>query len=429
MTKESLERKFPIVFPDKVKNGWVNGVRGWYVHNAKPGLYTLDIEHIPEDVVLEHNDPTSQESVGSRYRQRLCVHNCPNCFNDESGVYSKENRILTLDETMGLIDQAKEIAESERHRFQSVKFLGPGELLLNPQLFRIIEEYKRRNVILNIFTKGAVLGSDELARKYHGMTSNNLVEKLVSSSNIGLLLSFQSFDDSLQDSLVTSPGENGSIQGLLGYSRIRERALENIFNSGFYKEGITDRVCILNAPIVPENIDESFDIYKFFIERATPVIMTPSMVSGKGCNQFKISQDELNQFHENLIELYARIYKFNVDKGVQTPEQIQREGIASYAGAQPCNQASVGLYIRANGVVQMCPGRYDKETIYGNVFDADLKSIWLVSPNRQRGISNPLNLINNQCPAKDGHGAFPNDFYKRVALRYAELEECGGSSQ
>ena len=121
-----------------------------------------------------------------------------------------------------------------------------------------------------------------------------------------------------------------------------------------------------------------------------------------------------------LVDLYARIYVFNVEKGIQTDEQIREEGIASYVGAEPCNQVSTGLYIRANGLVQMCPGRFDKETVFANVQEIPLKEIWEISPNRQRGIDNPHNLVNNKCPAKDGF-AFPENFYERVLQRYDQL--------
>jgi MoaA/NifB/PqqE/SkfB family radical SAM enzyme len=439
MSKQTLEQKIPITFKDKVHSGWTNGVKDWHINNATPGLYTLDIEHIADELVGQHNDSNAQESVASRYRTDLCLHKCPACFNEQSMVYAKEkrdlsgrligekegytlNRMMTLDDTLSVIDQAREIARKEGHDFKSVKFLGPGELLMNPQLFRIVEEYQKRGVQLNIFTKGALLGNDELAQKYHRMTAKQLVEKLASYSNIGLLVSFQSFDEELQDSLVTSKDETGKVKGLQGYSKIREQALENLFNSEFYHNGLTNRIGIVNAPIVPENIDESFDIYKFFVERGTPVVMTPSMLSGKGCGQYAKQEQTIStqEWHNKLVELYANIYAYNIKKGIQTREQIKAEGIASYVGAQPCNQVATGVYIRANGIVQMCPGRFDRETVYANVQDKPLSQIWENSPNRKMGMENPQNLLNNRCPAKDG-SAFPKDFYERVMQRYEEL--------
>ncbi|MBU1201332.1 MAG: radical SAM protein [Nanoarchaeota archaeon] len=426
MSKQNLEKILPLKFPGKVAKGWKNSVKGWYVENATSGLYTLDIEHIADSVVKQHNDPNSEENVASKYRKDLCPHKCPFCFNEENEVYSQEktyskgkkklNQMMTLKDTMKVIDQAIDIARSEGHEFNSVKFLGPGELTINPQLFDVIEEYQKRNIHLGIFTKGAVLGRDEFAQKYHGMTAKELTDKLASYENISLIFSFQSFDDTKQDSMVTTK-EGDVLQGIQNYSEIREKAIENLLNSEFYKDGITDRICMINAPIMPENIDESFEIYKFFTERGTQVIMTPSMVSGKGCVQVQ-KQDE--EFNNKLVDLYARIYAYNVEKGIQTEEQIEREGIASYVGAAPCNQASIGLYVRANGLVQMCPGRFDEETIFANVQDKPLKEIWDQSPNKRRGFDDPHNLINNRCPAKDGR-AFTEGFYEKVMQRYKEL--------
>lgn len=342
---------------------------------------------------------------------------------DESGR-PKINRIMTLDDTLHLIDQAIEIAKEEGHDFKSVKFLGPGELLMNPDLFRIIEEYRKRGIQFNIFTKGALLGSDELAQKYQGMTARQLVDSLASCNNVGLLMSFQSFNEELQDSLVTTRDQNGNLIGLPGYARLRDQALENLFTSRFYNNGTTNRICIINAPIIPENIRESFDLYRFFIERGTPVVMTPSMLSGKGCGAYRMDERKKEKFQDELVELYAKIYWYNVERGVQTKEQIKEEGIASYVGAEPCNQVATGLYIRANGIVQMCPGRFDKETVFGNVYDTSLKEIWQNSPNRRMGLKSSKNLINNRCPAKDGY-AFPSDFYDRVMKRYKErLRYC-----
>ena len=55
------------------------------------------------------------------------------------------------------------------------------------------------------------------------------------------------------------------------------------------------------------------------------------------------------------------------------------------------------------------------------------------SSNKQRGIDDPQNLINNKCPAKDENGStvkfegcgFPQDFYDRVMKKYSDL--MGGS--
>lgn len=442
MTKEKLEKKFPVTFPNKIDAVWTNGVKDWHIKNATPGLYTLDIEHISDEFVTIHNNYGISNNIASMYRTNFCVHKCPACFNEQSIVYSQNkrdldgkliidengnyslNRMMTLKETINVVKQAIVIAKKEGHKFKSVKFLGPGELLMNPQLFEIIQSYHEIGVQLNIFTKGALLGDDSLAQKYQKMSAKELTMKIASYDNVGLLMSFQSFNKETQDSFVTCEDEHGSVKGLLEYTSIRNKALENIFNSKLYQNRMTNRVCIINAPIVPENIDESYEIYKFFIERGTPTVMTPSMLSGKGCGQYAKQDILLNreEWHEKLIDLYAKIYLLNIEKGIQTEKQIIEEGIASYVGAEPCNQISTGLYIRANGIVQMCPGRFDKETVFENVQNTPLSKIWSMSPNKQKGIDNPKNLINNKCPAKDGL-AFPEDFYESVMKRIRKIKK------
>jgi MoaA/NifB/PqqE/SkfB family radical SAM enzyme len=440
---EEFEKLIPnVTFPGAVEGGRIETL-GWYVHEPKAGvLYTLDIEHIPDEVVRLHNDPSTRQSAGSLYRETLCVHACPGCFNEENRVYVKYkvdfngtiavdsngnpiiNKIMTLEDTFRVIDQAISIARAGGGMIECVKFLGPGELLLNPQLFEIIDEYAKRGIHLSIFTKGAVLGSDEHAIKYHGMTAKELVDKLAACENVSLLFSFQSFDGKKQESLVSSRDEAGGAKGLAGYDEIRKRALKHILSSEFYKNGKTSRLCIINTPVVPENIDEAFAIYKFFVERGIPVVMTISMLSGKGCGLVD-GQDEAmsrGEWHSKVVELYAQVYAFSIQKRILTLEQVREEGISSYPGAMPCNQASIGLYVRANGIVQMCPGRFDEETVFGELEDKPLKEIWEGSPNRRRGLTDPQALRNNHCPAKDDRDkGFPKGFYERVMKRLEEI--------
>ncbi|MFH0737975.1 MAG: hypothetical protein V1827_05140 [Candidatus Micrarchaeota archaeon] len=421
---KAFEAAFPPRFPGMapLPEGFRNGVRGWTIHDVdRPGLRTMDIEHVPDDLVAIHNDPARAESLMSMYNTRLCLHRCPGCFNKQSGLYTKKNHILDMEETFAVVDAAAEVAKKTGHRLECTKFLGPGELLISPQVFEIIEEYAKRGIHFSIFTKGAMLGDDALAAKHFGgmgiTSAKALVDKLASYANVTILMSFQSFDPLTADALVTST-VGGRLIGLTDYSRIRDMALANLLQSAFMKEdGTTDRICMLNAPIVPENIHESFDIYRVFMERGIPVVMTPTMVSGLGKDQLcgQAAVMEPKEFQRLVEELYSDIYAYNVAKGIQTLAQIEREGIASYVGAEPCNQVAHGVYLRANGVVQMCPGRFDDETTYGNALRESLEALWAKSPHES------MNLVNNRCPAKDStcpeqdaERTFHFGFYDRV---------------
>lgn len=422
--KKNIERLFPARFPGQTRlpEGWKNHVIGCHTPSDAPGLRMLDVEHVPPDVARQHNDRSSQRSVISLYRGRVCLHNCPSCFNEEIDVYGKHNRMLTLPETMGIVDEARAIAKKGGDLLEAVKFLGPGELLMNPELFDIIEGYQSRGIFINIFTKGALLGDDRLAARHQGHRgikgAAELVERLSSYPNVGLIFSFQSFDPILQDSFVTRR-KGSRILGLKGHSGRRDRALELLSRSAFFdRDGASRRLSLINAPFTPENVEESFEIYRFSIERGMPMICTPTMISGRGKEQ--VRRQATSSWHDRVIELYSEIYLYNIMKGIQTLEEIEAEGISPYAGSKPCNQAAVGLYIRASGMVQMCPGRFDHETVFGNASVAPLEGIWERSRNRKRG-QDPMMRINNRCPAKDSvepeqdrMRAFPYGFYDRV---------------
>lgn len=86
MTIHSLAQKIPRKFLETVPNNWVNGVKDWHINNATPGLYTLDIEHIPDYLVSLHNNPEVNESIEEAYSVKLCQHKCKTCFNEERRI-------------------------------------------------------------------------------------------------------------------------------------------------------------------------------------------------------------------------------------------------------------------------------------------------------------------------------------------------------
>ena len=77
---------------------------------------------------------------------------------------------MTLDEVTSVVEQAQALG------LESVKFLGHGELLMNPELFRILNFFEERNIVIGIFTKAALLGNDKLAMQYQRMSSRGACE-------------------------------------------------------------------------------------------------------------------------------------------------------------------------------------------------------------------------------------------------------------
>jgi MoaA/NifB/PqqE/SkfB family radical SAM enzyme len=111
---------------------------------------------------------------------------------------------------------------------------------------------------------------------------------------------------------------------------------------------------------------------------------------------------------KKLIELYKKIYIYNIERNIQTLEQIEEEGIASYAGGHPCNQVALGMYLTFNGKILRCPG--DEKPIFGDIRKDSLERIWKHSENYGRA-----GKFNCGCPPKWGK-SIPYNLFTEVML-------------
>jgi len=129
------------------------------------------------------------------------------------------------------------------------------------------------------------------------------------------------------------------------------------------------------------------------------------MVSGRCSSD---AWKKITPSSKKLIELYTKIYKFNIEKGLQTLEQIKEEGIAPFAGGHPCNQVACGMYVTLTGTVLRCPG--DDTTVFGSIWKEPLKDIWLKSENYCR-----TGTFNCGCPPKFGK-SIPHNLFTKVMI-------------
>ena len=136
----------------------------------------------------------------------------------------------------------------------------------------------------------------------------------------------------------------------------------------------------------------------------------------KGDNWKKITPSS-----DEIINLYTKIYSYNIRMNLTTLNRLFQEGISAYAGGRPCNQVAVGLYVTLNGVVLYCPGCED--SVVGNVWETSLKNIWKDSKYYQK-----RGTFNCHCIAKDGK-SIPANLYERVLenmqREHAVLEGVG----
>ncbi len=361
-------------------------------------ISTMDIEFLSNDIIRLAKE--GKVDLGKNYP---CGLKCPGCFSQES-VYSDKDNLMEWQQTMKVIDDARKIGLS------SLKFLGPGELLQNPDLFDILDALRERNNLpLSIFTKGAELGDDTLALRTFGArgitSAKDLTQRLSTYENVRILLGFNSFFRDRQDRMVGSLNRstnydldnNGVFQnrGVSDYTMKRNKALVNLVEAGFSSPERGQRLSLIAAPVGLEQVDEIPTMYLWAARRNIPLVIAPTMESGPKSVGLTKANIKIDPEHDKLINMMVKVYSIAIDAGIMTLRQIEEEGVSAYMGTSPCNQTANGLMMRLNGRIQMCPGRSDVSAIYGNIHQTPLAKIWVESPNYQLGA-----LTNNWCTAK-----------------------------
>ena len=262
-------------------------------------LLTLDL-NIPESgFATMVNDASLADAKNTFVKNYPCPHKCPGCFNNAE----LHNPILTLEEVWKIVDQAQELG------LESVKFLGPGEFLANPEIFTILDEFLRRDIVVGIFTKGAVMGCDALAYHYHGISSEELVRKLVSYPNVTFLVGGRSFDPHFENLFI--PRNEKQIEVKFYYHAARNVAIERLCTAGMNADLLKPRLAIICSPVTAQNLHCVGEIYKWGAERNIPVYLPPTMVSGKGHGLVKSASDI--KFEDDYINLAADVYAWAIE--------------------------------------------------------------------------------------------------------------------
>jgi MoaA/NifB/PqqE/SkfB family radical SAM enzyme len=345
-----------------------------------------------------------------------CSLSCPHCFRRDSrfDTVTDNNRLAEN-------DIRRLVKEAQNDGLESVKILGRGEPFQSSGLLAFIDYLCDLGLGVSIFTKGHVIGSDDTVHRYFGDMGISTGKKLVSwlkERNTSILLGFNSFRADLQEEFI---GQKAS--SVSDYVKCRDTALERLITAGFndYVPGSPTRLALIAAPIKPENVEEVFDIYTWARLQNIYMLSCPTTISGKGLDEAE-RQKTFKNYMDQLVLLYARIYKWNIDHGLVTVQRLQEEGISLYPGCHPCTQISCGLYLNLSGQVVQCPGRVDEETIFTNDIrhEESLNSVWLRSINFKRANGELCGQFGNSwnygCPARDGL-SLPSDFYSRIMER------------
>lgn len=390
---------------------------------------TLDLEILSNDIVLR-----ARNKEIDLVKNYPCGLKCPGCFSEES-IFSESQYLLLWEQVMNIVDVARTVG------LHSVKFLGPGELFQNPDLFAILDAFHAREMPISIFTKGSELGDDELAArnfsKFGIYSAKELVARVTKYDNVRILLGFNSFFTLRQDSMVgsnllstTYRLSEGifSARGVSRYTEKRNQALKNLVEAGFNDPARGQRLSLIMAPVLKNQIDEVTEVYEWAARRNMPLIVTPSMESGFKAQALVDKVRKIDKSNEWIKDIFKSIYERAFSIGIMSTEDVLRDGLSAYIGTEGCNQVANGLMVRLNGQVKICPGSSNSHHIYGKlysesgVFDPEkIIDIWINSPNYRLGAS-----MNNWCPAK--RIMLPHSLQKEV-LGILNLEQRRSEKQ
>jgi MoaA/NifB/PqqE/SkfB family radical SAM enzyme len=391
--------KIPVIFDQKFPEGFVNDVAHWGNFKEEE-LHQKTEEGIMK---LKHLDIDFGNACSLR---------CPHCFRRDARLdCAGEGGFLSEDELIHHLKQAKKLG------LETVKFLGRGEPFENARFLGFLMKLKEMGIRSSVFTKGHVLGSDELARRYnmaYGINSADELIRKLKELDVSILLGFNSFKKATQEEYAGIDKSE-----LKDYVELRDRALIKLIEAGFnkYEPGKPTRLAMIAAPVKPETVKEIFDIYEWGRRRNIYVLSCPSTVSGKGIDETERVK-KYAEYLDDLKEMYIRTYIWNIEHGLMTLEQFKKEKVGLYPGCHPCNQVAAGMYMTLSGKIIRCPGRADAQSTFCEDIrkEKDIKDVWARSENHRRAEGKGFNY---RCPARDGHSIIPG-FYKAVEEKVLE---------
>ena len=172
------------------------------------------------------------------------------------------------------------------------------------------------DIHVSIFTKGHVLGNDELAKRYFSQYGIESARQLVSelySLKTSILLGFNSFHKDIQGVYVGLQGKR-----LDDFYDNRNNALLYLCEAGFNKfiPGTATRLALIAAPFKTEYLDDILEIFEWARRRNIYTITCPTTESGDGRKEMvRVSGDEGNPFEayrKAAIDFYVRIYNWSI---------------------------------------------------------------------------------------------------------------------
>jgi hypothetical protein len=382
-------------------------------------LLSLEFCWLPTEVVEAYNNAKTarkQKEVLVNKVYGNCKLNCKGCFAKQPDLF-KGHLLISPEKILDLIEESVRCLGTK-----VVKYLGPSEFFRDENVFKYLDRFQSMGVVLGIFVKDPMLGSDEEVEGLFGNqgihTSEELIKKLASYQNLRILFNFRSFEEEKTNDLIRG-GFEGKEDFAGNYKEVQTKALQLLykyFAKAEFAKGRESRLVIINAPITAETIDEALEIFTYFVDRGLPVCSTTSMQSGCGGGLYNgLDKDFLDKF----ARYYAETIKHSIKRGLITEEYLSKFGPSPYAGINHCMQLCNGLLIRETGQLLRCPGA-DNEDWRDSATPEDLVRDGLVAVWTKTKNYNENSKVNIGCLAKAK--IFTQEFNDKVIKLYHKIK-------
>ncbi|MFH1225334.1 MAG: radical SAM protein [Candidatus Diapherotrites archaeon] len=310
-----------------------------------------------------------------------CLNSCVYC-----GYYqvNTEGKLKT-DEIKNIIGQLSEL------KAKSLRIVGEGEPFLRKDILELLEYAHSRGIKSVVFSCGDVLGNDELAKKIHGISGEQIIGKL---KELGVTIILK-YEKEFQD----------DISGRQGYSAMRNTALARLIKAGFNRESPTRLA--FGTVMTRYNKEYIPKVYEFALRQNIFPLLCPLMPIGK--MRDKKERDKVKLNAEEVNEIAVELHKINHRFG------IPYRGPSDFPGTIPCFIAKFGMYLTDVGDIYPCVA----EEKIGNTREMQLKDAWEMLKEYKKSHW-PEMRSRGQCYMKRKMGIIPADYGEVIDSRVKE---------
>lgn len=231
---------------------------------------------------------------------------------------------------------------------KSIKILGEGEPMLRKDILFLLAKISELGMTPVLFTCGDVLGSEDLAQKFHQKSCDKIIDTLY---EIGATVMLK-YEKRYQDNVVQRRG----------YSALRERALEQLLARAFNKH-YPSRLGF-SIVLVKDNYHDVPSVFNFALDNNIYPLVCPLMPIGKMTDP--VGRTGYSPKPCEIAWLTRRLVDLREQQGIRVPEE------SDFPGGLPCDISRAGMYMDDVGNVKVCEA---DETI-GNVRDFSLADLW-----------------------------------------------------